>query len=87
LEIRQAELPGVPKEANDDSQRQNRQHPGSQSGRGLKFSTQKLGFKVVTDQPFDGKQRWIELLIPGAETWLALFTPEGHENRIGDFSP
>lgn len=53
----------------------------------LKFYTEKLGFKVVTDQPFDGKQRWIELLIPGAETWLALFTPEGHENRIGGFQP
>ncbi len=51
----------------------------------LKFYTEKLGFKVVTDQPFTDKQRWIELLIPGAETGLALFTPEGHENRIGTF--
>jgi catechol 2,3-dioxygenase-like lactoylglutathione lyase family enzyme len=51
----------------------------------LKFYTEKLGFKVVTDQPFNDKQRWIELLIPGAETGLALFTPEGHENRIGGF--
>jgi catechol 2,3-dioxygenase-like lactoylglutathione lyase family enzyme len=51
----------------------------------LKFYTEKLGFKVATDQPFDGKQRWIELLIPGAETGVTLFTPEGHENRIGDF--
>jgi predicted enzyme related to lactoylglutathione lyase len=50
----------------------------------LKFYSEKLGFKVVTDQPF-GKQRWIELLIPGAETGLALYTPEGHENRIGTF--
>jgi len=53
----------------------------------LKFYTEKLGFKVVTDQPFTDKQRWIELLIPGAETWIALFTPEGHENRIGGFQP
>ena len=53
----------------------------------LKFYTEKLGFKVVTDQPFDGKQRWIELLIPGAETWIALFTPEGHEDRVGGFQP
>jgi catechol 2,3-dioxygenase-like lactoylglutathione lyase family enzyme len=51
----------------------------------LKFYTEKLGFKVVTDQPFTGKQRWIELMIPGAETGLALFTPEGHEKRIGEF--
>jgi catechol 2,3-dioxygenase-like lactoylglutathione lyase family enzyme len=53
----------------------------------LKFFTEKLGFKVGTDQPFNDKQRWIELLIPGAETGIVLFTPEGHENRIGDFQP
>jgi catechol 2,3-dioxygenase-like lactoylglutathione lyase family enzyme len=54
----------------------------------LKFYTEKLGFKVATDQFFgEGKQRWIELLIPGADTRLALFTPEGHENRIGGFQP
>ena len=54
----------------------------------LKFYTEKLGFKVATNQYFgDGKQRWIELLIPGAETRVALFTPEGHENRIGGFQP
>jgi predicted enzyme related to lactoylglutathione lyase len=40
---------------------------------------------VVTDQPFTDTQRWIELLIPGAETGLALYTPEGHERRIGEF--
>jgi catechol 2,3-dioxygenase-like lactoylglutathione lyase family enzyme len=53
----------------------------------LAFWTEKCGFKVATDQPFDGKQRWIELLIPGAETGLVLFTPEGHEGRIGGFQP
>ena len=52
----------------------------------LQFYTEKLGFKVLTDQPF-GNQRWIELGIPGAESKLALFTPEGHENRIGGFQP
>jgi len=51
----------------------------------LKFYTEKVGFKVATDQPFDGKQRWIELSIPGADTNLALFTPEGFEDRIGSF--
>jgi catechol 2,3-dioxygenase-like lactoylglutathione lyase family enzyme len=51
----------------------------------LKFYTEALGLKVVTDQPFTEKQRWIELLIPGAETGLALYTPEGHEKRIGEF--
>jgi len=51
----------------------------------LKFYTEKLGFKVTTDQPMGDGQRWIELMIPGADTGLALFTPEGHEKRIGDF--
>jgi len=51
----------------------------------LKFYTEALGLKVVTDQPFTEKQRWIELLIPGADTGIALFTPEGHEKRIGEF--
>jgi len=49
----------------------------------LSFYTKTLGLKVITDQPFTDTQRWIELLIPGAETGLALYTPEGHEKRIG----
>jgi catechol 2,3-dioxygenase-like lactoylglutathione lyase family enzyme len=51
----------------------------------LKFYTEKLGLKVITDQPMGEGQRWIELMIPGADTGLALFTPDGHENRIGQF--
>jgi predicted enzyme related to lactoylglutathione lyase len=51
----------------------------------LKFFTEALGCKVITDQPFTKTQRWIELSIPGAQTGLALFTPEGQENRIGQF--
>jgi predicted enzyme related to lactoylglutathione lyase len=51
----------------------------------LKFYTEALGFKVMTDQPFSPTQRWIELTISGADTGLALFTPEGHEDRIGSF--
>lgn len=53
----------------------------------LRFYTEKLGFKVATDQPFNDKQRWIELQIPGSDTRFVLFTPDGHENRIGDFQP
>jgi predicted enzyme related to lactoylglutathione lyase len=30
-------------------------------------------------------KRWIELAIPGAETGVVLFTPEGQEDRIGTF--
>ena len=59
--------------------------PVSDQNVALKFYTESLGFKVTTDQPFNDKQRWIELMIPGAETGLALFTPEGHEDRIGQF--
>jgi predicted enzyme related to lactoylglutathione lyase len=51
----------------------------------MKFYTEALGLKVVTDQPFTPQQRWIELMIPGADTGVALFTPEGHEKRIGEF--
>jgi catechol 2,3-dioxygenase-like lactoylglutathione lyase family enzyme len=51
----------------------------------LDFYTRKLGFTVLTDQPFTDAQRWIELKVPGAETGVVLFTPDGHENRIGTF--
>lgn len=53
----------------------------------LEFYTEKLGLRVQTDQPFGPGQRWIELAIPGADTGLALFTPPGHEDRIGGFQP
>ena len=51
----------------------------------LKFYTEALGMRVATDQPFTPQQRWIALMIPGGDTGLALFTPEGHEKRIGEF--
>jgi len=59
--------------------------PVKDQDRALAFYTEKLGFAVATDQPFGGGQRWIELRIPGAETKLVLFTPPGHESRIGEF--
>ena len=58
----------------------------SDQDRALAFYTEKLGFRILTDQQMGGTQRWIELSIPGAETGLVLFTPEGHENRIGTFT-
>jgi predicted enzyme related to lactoylglutathione lyase len=51
----------------------------------LKFYTEQVGFKVATDQPFNDRQRWIELMIPGSDTRLSLFTPPGHEDRVGSF--
>lgn len=58
--------------------------PTRDQDRALAFYVEKLGFRVVTDQPF-GEQRWIELRVPGAETGVVLFTPQGHEERIGGF--
>jgi catechol 2,3-dioxygenase-like lactoylglutathione lyase family enzyme len=59
--------------------------PTGDQDRALKFWTEKMGFRVATDQPMGPGQRWIELAIPGAETGVVLFTPEGHEDRIGSF--
>jgi predicted enzyme related to lactoylglutathione lyase len=52
----------------------------------LSFYTEKLGFQILTDQPFNDQQRWIELRITGSETKIVLFTPPGHEDRVGSFS-
>ena len=60
--------------------------PTRDQDRALAFYTQSLGFAVATDQPFDEGQRWIELRIPGADTRLVLFTPPGHESRVGEFA-
>ncbi len=59
--------------------------PVSDQDRALEFYTQKLGCRVITDSPFDGKQRWIELAFPRAETKLVLFTAPGQEKLIGGF--
>src|SRR6516165_2328950 len=60
--------------------------PVADQNRALDFYTEKLGFTIITDQPFDDKQRWIELRVPKAETRISLFTPPGHEERIGSFT-
>ena len=60
--------------------------PVTDQQRAVDFYTQMLGFRVVTDQPFDDNQRWIELGIGRSSSGISLFTPEGHENRIGTFT-
>ncbi len=60
--------------------------PVRDQNRALEFYTEKLGFTIAADKPFDGKQRWIELRIPTAETRVVLFTPPGHEDRVGNFT-
>src|SRR4051812_33550236 len=57
--------------------------PVTDQNRALDFYTEKLGFTIITDQPFDEKQRWIELRIPKADTRVVLFTPDGEEGRVG----
>jgi catechol 2,3-dioxygenase-like lactoylglutathione lyase family enzyme len=51
--------------------------------RAVAFYTEKLGFKVVTDQPFSEKTRWIEMRIANADTRFVLFNPDDAESRIG----
>jgi catechol 2,3-dioxygenase-like lactoylglutathione lyase family enzyme len=60
--------------------------PVKDQDKALAFWTEKCGFKVATDQVF-GPQRWIELLIPGSETGLVLFSMPGDEARIGTAQP
>ncbi len=59
--------------------------PVRDQDRALEFYTKKLGCRVITDSPFDGKQRWIEVGFPRADTKLVLFTAQGQESMIGGF--
>ena len=50
----------------------------------MSFYTEKPGLKVAVDAELPpGEQRWIELEIPGGDTIIVLFTPEGHEDLKG----
>jgi catechol 2,3-dioxygenase-like lactoylglutathione lyase family enzyme len=60
--------------------------PVSDQERSVAFFTEKLGFKVMTDQKFDESQRWIELGIGNSQTGIVLFTPQEHADRIGTYS-
>ncbi len=59
--------------------------PVTDQQRSLEFYTKALGMRVLTDQPFDDKQRWIELGFPRAGTGLVLFTSPEHAKMIGGF--
>lgn len=58
--------------------------PTRDQARALSFWTEKMGFRIMTDQPL-GEQRWIELAIGKSDTRVVLFTPPDHEDRIGTF--
>ena len=60
--------------------------PVGDQQRALEFYTTKLGFRVITDQPFDDDQRWIELGVGRSGTGIALFTPPGQKDRVGTFT-
>jgi catechol 2,3-dioxygenase-like lactoylglutathione lyase family enzyme len=60
--------------------------PVKDQDKALAFWTETCGLKVATDQAFE-TQRWIELMIPGADTGLVLFTMPGDEARIGSAQP
>jgi lactoylglutathione lyase len=58
--------------------------PVSDQNEALKFYTEKLGFEVRTDAPYEENQRWLEVSPPGAETTIALVPPrEGHQDPEG----
>jgi predicted enzyme related to lactoylglutathione lyase len=59
--------------------------PTRDQDRALAFWIEKMGFRLMTDQPMGETQRWIELKVADSDTGLVLFTPEGHEDRIGQF--
>lgn len=59
--------------------------PVQDQDRALAFYTEKLGFAVATDQPMGPGTRWIELRVALSTTRLVLFTPPGHEDRVGTF--
>jgi predicted enzyme related to lactoylglutathione lyase len=60
--------------------------PVADQDRALDFYVNQLGFAVQTDQPMGPGQRWIEIRPPKGDTGIALFTPDGHESRIGTFT-
>src|SRR5215470_15511708 len=47
--------------------------PVTDQDRAIAFYTEKLGFRLLADHPFNDEQRWIELGIPGADSRVVLF--------------
>ena len=60
--------------------------PTRNQDRSLAFYTEKVGFKVHTDQPFDDKQRWIELRIGTSDTRFVLFNMDEGPQPGGAFN-
>jgi catechol 2,3-dioxygenase-like lactoylglutathione lyase family enzyme len=47
--------------------------PTHDQARAVKFWVERAGFRVLTDQPFNDKQRWIELRVGSSDTRVVLF--------------
>ena len=60
--------------------------PVRDQDRAIDFYVSTLGFALVTDQPIGHGQRWVEVRPPKGETGITLFTPPGHDDRIGTFT-
>jgi predicted enzyme related to lactoylglutathione lyase len=60
--------------------------PVHDQDRALDFYVNQLGFTVQTDQPMGPGRRWIEVRPPKGDTGVSLFTPDGHTDRIGQFT-
>jgi predicted enzyme related to lactoylglutathione lyase len=60
--------------------------PVRDQDRALNFYVGTLGFTLLTDQPMGPGQRWVEVRPPKGESGVALFTPPGHEDRVGTFT-
>jgi predicted enzyme related to lactoylglutathione lyase len=60
--------------------------PTRDQERAVRFWTEQVGFSLLTDQPFDEEQRWIELSVRGSDTRVVLFKPPStDEDLIGRF--
>lgn len=54
--------------------------------RALEFYTEKLGFEVAVDEPFNRDARWIELSLPQGQTRVVLLKARPGDARIGALS-
>ncbi|HEY5604813.1 MAG TPA: VOC family protein [Gammaproteobacteria bacterium] len=52
----------------------------------LAFYTEKLGFKLVVDAPFEKASRWIELQPPQGQTRLVLLKAGPGDARLGSLT-
>ena len=59
--------------------------PVQDQQRSVEFFTEKLGFRVTTDQPMGPDQRWIELTPPGGGVRVVPYVVRGGEGHTGGF--